>query len=97
MLMYTTPRKGLEINGPSPVEPQPANSEISVVFRGDGEPKTPQGLLRRLAEIESEGGLEGGDGGGLRLTVNTAILRQSNDELVRAFQDALSQSCVSSS
>ncbi len=37
---------------------QPSDSEQSVVFRGDGEPKTPAGLVRQLAEIESQGGLE---------------------------------------
>ena len=37
---------------------QPSDSELSVVFRGDGEPKTPAGLVRRLAEIESKEGLE---------------------------------------
>ena len=37
---------------------QPSDSELSVVFRGDGEPKTPAGLVRRLTEIESQGGLE---------------------------------------
>ena len=35
-----------------------SDSELSVVFRGDGEPKTPAGLVRRLTEIESQGGLE---------------------------------------
>jgi len=37
---------------------QPGDSEISVVFRGDGEPKTPEKLLRRLAEFDAEVGLE---------------------------------------
>ncbi len=30
---------------------QPSDSELSVVFRGDGEPKTPAGLVHRLTEI----------------------------------------------
>ncbi len=37
---------------------QPADSELAVVFRGDGEPKTPAGLLASLADIESRGGLQ---------------------------------------
>ena len=37
---------------------QPSDSELSVVFRSDGEPKTPASLVRRLAEIESQGGLD---------------------------------------
>ena len=35
-----------------------ADSELAVVFRGDGEPKTPAGLVRSLADIESHGGLQ---------------------------------------
>ena len=37
---------------------QPADSELAVVFRGDGEPKTPAGLVESLADIESLGGLQ---------------------------------------
>ena len=37
---------------------QPADSELAVVFRGDGEPKTPAGLVESLADIESQGGLQ---------------------------------------
>ena len=37
---------------------QPVDSEIAVVFRGDGEPKTPAGLVGSLADIESRGGLQ---------------------------------------
>jgi len=39
-------------------ERRPADSDISVVFRGDGEPKTPEGLLRILAEFDSKVGIE---------------------------------------
>ncbi len=37
---------------------QPADSELAVVFRGDGEPKTPAALVGSLADIESRGGLQ---------------------------------------
>ena len=37
---------------------QPADSELAVVFRGDGEPKTPAGMVASLADIESRGGLQ---------------------------------------
>ena len=36
----------------------PAESESAVVFRGDGEPKSPSTLLRQLAEAEAEIGFE---------------------------------------
>ncbi|MCZ6632730.1 MAG: aminotransferase class I/II-fold pyridoxal phosphate-dependent enzyme [bacterium] len=37
---------------------RPSDSERAVVFRGDGEPKTPGSILNGLAEIEGDGGLE---------------------------------------
>ena len=37
--------------------PDPALDERGVVFRGDGEPKTPGGIVRRLAELEAESAL----------------------------------------
>ena len=37
---------------------KPTDSEISVVFRGDGEPGTPGGVIRRIAEFEEKHGLE---------------------------------------
>ncbi|MCI0437547.1 MAG: threonine aldolase family protein [Chloroflexi bacterium] len=40
-------------------ERKPADSEISVVLRGDGEPKTPQSILHRLVEFEAQAGIEG--------------------------------------
>ncbi|MDP6402514.1 MAG: aminotransferase class I/II-fold pyridoxal phosphate-dependent enzyme [SAR202 cluster bacterium] len=39
-------------------ERQPEDSDQSVVFRGDGEPKTPRNTLRKLTEFEAEVGLE---------------------------------------
>ena len=39
-------------------EPSPVDSEASVVFRGDGEPKTPRGLIRDLAALDADEGLE---------------------------------------
>lgn len=45
--------------GPSaPVpEPQPTDAEQAVVLRGDGEPKTAQGLLAQLATFENDVGI----------------------------------------
>lgn len=37
--------------------PVASNSDTSVVFRGDGEPKTPQGLIRQLSEFDAEVGI----------------------------------------
>ena len=42
----------------SPDERQLEDSDQSVVFRGDGEPKTPRNTLRKLTEFETEVGLE---------------------------------------
>jgi threonine aldolase len=36
----------------------PMETGTSVVFRGDGEPKTPQSMLRQLIDAEAESGLE---------------------------------------
>ena len=38
-------------------EPQPTESDIAVVFRGDGEPQTAQGLIRQLADFEGDVGI----------------------------------------
>jgi len=38
-------------------ERQPADSDLSVVFRGDGEPKTPQSMLQRLLACDAETGI----------------------------------------
>jgi threonine aldolase len=56
--MLTTRRHGADAKGNPQPAPQPADSEDSVVFRGDGEPKTPRMMLRQLAEIEAETGVE---------------------------------------
>lgn len=37
-----------------PENPVETSGKRTVVFRGDGEPKTPRGMLRRLVEIEAE-------------------------------------------
>ena len=38
-------------------EPQPTDTEIAVVFRGDGEPKTARGMLHQLDAFETENGM----------------------------------------
>ncbi len=40
-----------------PTEPQPTESDIAVVFRGDGEPQTALGLMRRLEAFEGDVGI----------------------------------------
>jgi threonine aldolase len=39
------------------MQPQPTDADISVVLRGDGEPQTAQGLMRRLQAFEDEVGI----------------------------------------
>src|SRR5215471_7296812 len=39
------------------MQPQPTDTDIAVVLRGDGEPQTAQGLLRRLQAFEDEVGI----------------------------------------
>src|SRR5262244_2177097 len=39
------------------MQPQPNEADIAVVFRGDGEPQTARGFLRRLEAFESEMGI----------------------------------------
>jgi len=39
------------------MQPQPTDADIAVVLRGDGEPQTAQGLMRRLQAFESEVGI----------------------------------------
>ena len=56
--MSTRPGTSLRARETPPAAPQPLDTEVSVVFRGDGEPKTPQGMLRRLAEYDAEVGVE---------------------------------------
>ena len=38
-------------------EPQPTDTEIAVVFRGDGEPKTARGMLHQLDAFETANGM----------------------------------------
>lgn len=40
-----------------PAPPDPALDDRAVVFRGDGEPKTPAGMISRLAELEARSAL----------------------------------------
>src|SRR5215468_11085047 len=39
------------------MQPQPTDADIAVVLRGDGEPQTAQGLMRRLQAFEDEVGI----------------------------------------
>src|SRR5215475_4934255 len=39
------------------MQPQPTDADIAVVLRGDGEPQTAQGLLRRLQAFEDAVGI----------------------------------------
>src|SRR5262247_3827605 len=39
------------------MQPQPTDADIAVVLRGDGEPQTAQGLMRRLQAFEGEVGI----------------------------------------
>jgi threonine aldolase len=39
------------------MQPQPTDTDIAVVLRGDGEPQTAQGLMRRLQAFEDEVGI----------------------------------------
>ena len=52
--MYTT----RPFRDASAARPGYSDSETAVVFRGDGEPKTPQGLIRQLSEFDAEVGIE---------------------------------------
>jgi threonine aldolase len=38
-------------------EPRPVDSDLSVVFRGDGEPQTPQSMLQRLIACDAQAGI----------------------------------------
>src|SRR5438093_10191304 len=39
------------------MQPQPTNTDIAVVLRGDGEPQSAHGLIRRLQAFEDEVGI----------------------------------------
>lgn len=41
-----------------PAPPDPALDDRAVVFRGDGEPKTPAGMISRLAELDAQSALD---------------------------------------
>ena len=41
-----------------PAPPDPALDDRAVVFRGDGEPKTPAGMIARLAELDAQSALD---------------------------------------
>jgi threonine aldolase len=45
------------VYAPLHTEPQPTDADVAVVFRGDGEPQTARGLMRRLAAFEDEVGI----------------------------------------
>ena len=47
-----------QVHPVAPVTSVLVESDTSVVFRGDGEPKTPQSMLRQLVEAEAESGFE---------------------------------------
>ncbi len=55
--MSTTPYVSTTGHASLPIEPQPTESDIAVVFRGDGEPQTARGLMRRLEAFESDVGI----------------------------------------
>ena len=42
----------------TPAAPAPALDDRAVVFRGDGEPKTPAGMISRLAELDAQSALD---------------------------------------
>ena len=57
--MSTLPMKSeVEILTSGRISSDPLESENAVVFRGDGEPQSTNLYLRRLAEVESEAGLD---------------------------------------
>ena len=56
--MYTTRPQAEEVGESLSAEREPTDSEVSVVFKGDGEPKTSEGTMRQLNEMASQGALE---------------------------------------
>ena len=56
--MAITNRVSAEVKEAPLAGPQPSDSELSVVFRGDGEPNTPRRWVSALTEFDSEAGLE---------------------------------------
>ena len=56
--MNATRQDNVAVAEVAPLQPANSPDENSVVFRGDGEPKTPRGLLRQLSEFDAAVGLE---------------------------------------
>ena len=55
----STKRRGMvQVTEAPPAERQPLDSDISVVFRGDGEPRSTEAVLRHLSEFDADVGLE---------------------------------------
>lgn len=79
--MHTKSQQTVEAEKASYTERRPEDSEVSVVFRGDGEPKTPQDTLRKLTEFEAEVGLE----------TDTFSLGGTVERLERRFAEMLSK------
>ena len=50
--------KSKEAKNTAPTTPELSDADTSVIFRGDGEPKTPDNMLRQLAEFHAKVGLE---------------------------------------
>ncbi len=55
--MSTTRHTSTTDYAPLLTEPQPMESDIAVVFRGDGEPQTARGLIRHLEAFEGDVGI----------------------------------------
>jgi len=55
--MATTHHASTTVHAPPHPEPQPTDTDLAVVFRGDGEPQTARGLMRQLEAFEGEVGI----------------------------------------
>jgi threonine aldolase len=55
--MATTHHASTTVHAPPHIEPQPTDTDLAVVFRGDGEPHTVRGLMRQLEAFEDEAGI----------------------------------------
>ena len=56
--MQSTHRKRPETELESLVGPQPSYPDTAVVFKGDGEPRTPQAMVRKLGDVNARGLIE---------------------------------------
>ena len=56
--MSTKQRGLVQVVEAPPAERQPLGSDISVVFRGDGEPRSTEAVLKHLAEFDADVGFE---------------------------------------